>query len=207
MKFALSWMTSPTPADDSFELQLLGSAFYSVSGGLLAECGGGIAISQECETGGSTTGGGTGGTTGGNPPPPTVECDDFVTGGGWILGTPSGVKANFGVHGGIKNGQLWGGLNYLDHKTRMHVKSQAVTGYTHLDAVGRQINFNVTIDGQPGTAVVKVWDNGEPGRMTSSRWFFPTVTSRAVISAVRGQEAATCSFIKRNAARRIKTTR
>jgi hypothetical protein len=96
-----------------------------------------------------------------NPPP--AQCDDFITGGGWIVGTPSGDRANFGVHGGIKHG-LWGGLNYIDHHTGMHVKSTAVTGYTHLSDVGRQINFDVKIDGQPGTAIVKAYDNGEPGR-------------------------------------------
>jgi hypothetical protein len=31
---------------------------------------------------------------------------DFVTGGGWITGTPSGAKANFGVGGGFKNGAI-----------------------------------------------------------------------------------------------------
>jgi hypothetical protein len=91
-----------------------------------------------------------------------AECDDFVTGGGWIL-TAQGAKANFGVHGGIRNGAFWGGLNYIDHGTKMHVKSTGVTGYTHLDEKTRQIGFNVTIDGVAGTAVVTVTDNGEPG--------------------------------------------
>jgi hypothetical protein len=102
----------------------------------------------------------------GNEPPgnqPPKECPDFVTGGGWIVGTPTGGKANFGVHGGMKNG-LWGGLNYIDHKAKMHVKSTAITGYSTLSAVGRQLTFNVTIDGTNGTAIVKVFDNGEPGR-------------------------------------------
>lgn len=135
--------------DDYFEIRLLGEVDYAVGGKLLAECGGGIAISQDC---GAT-----------NPPSNPVECDDFVTGGGWIVG-PTGAKANFGVHGGIRNGHFWGGLNFLDHKTRMHVKSTAATDYTHVSSVGRQIKFNVNIDGRPGTAVVTVYDNGEPGR-------------------------------------------
>src|SRR5688500_10085024 len=46
----------------------------------------------------------------------------------------------------------------------MHVKSTAVTAYTNLSNVGRQINFNVTIDGVAGTAIVRVHDHGEPGR-------------------------------------------
>lgn len=98
------------------------------------------------------------------PPPPPAEspCDDFVTGGGWIL-TSMGAKANFGVQGGIRNGSLWGGLNYIDHGTRMHVKATAVTSYQHIDENTRQMTYNVTIDGQAGTAVVQVTDNGEPG--------------------------------------------
>src|SRR5207237_6347027 len=58
-------------------------------------------------------------------------CGDFVTGGGWIIGTPSGAKANFGVAGGRKNGELWGHLNYIDHDNGMHVKATAVTGYAN----------------------------------------------------------------------------
>ena len=91
---------------------------------------------------------------------------DFVTGGGWITGTPSGAKANFGVAGGIKNGAFWGHLNYIDHGNGMHVKHTAVTGYAFdpNDPDCRIIDYNVTIDGQPGTARVRVCDKGEPGR-------------------------------------------
>jgi hypothetical protein len=168
--------------DDTFEVQLQGTPYYAVSGNVLPDCGVGIAISQDCGNGGttggttgSTTGSTTGGTTGsstggstgcvcpgGGSPPPVSDCDDFVTGGGWILG-PDGSKDNFGVHAGVRHG-LWGGLNYLDHKTRMHVKSTAVTSYSHISEVGRQIGYNVTINGAPGTAIVTVYDNGEPGR-------------------------------------------
>jgi len=98
----------------------------------------------------------------GSSPPP---CH-FVTGGGWITGTPSHAKANFGVAGGIKNGEFWGHLNYKDHGNGMHVKATAVTGYQvdPIDADCRIINYAVTIDGQPGTARVRVCDKGEPGR-------------------------------------------
>jgi hypothetical protein len=98
-------------------------------------------------------------------PPASTPCD-FVTGGGWITGTPSGAKANFGVAGGIKNGAFWGHLNYIDHGNGMHVKHTAVTGYAldPSDPDCRIIDYNVTIDGQPGTARVRVCDKGEPGR-------------------------------------------
>ena len=99
------------------------------------------------------------------PPSPPPPCD-FVTGGGWITGTPSGAKANFGVAGGFKDGALWGHLNYIDHGNGMHVKHTAVTGYAAdpSDPDCRIIDYSVTIDGQAGTARVRVCDKGEPGR-------------------------------------------
>jgi len=100
-----------------------------------------------------------------SPPGSAPPCD-FLTGGGWITGTPSGAKANFGVAGGIKNGAFWGHLNYIDHGNGMHVKQTAVTGYAvdPNDPDCRIIDYNVTIDGQSGTARVRACDKGEPGR-------------------------------------------
>src|SRR5258708_21794234 len=100
-----------------------------------------------------------------SPPPQSPPCEGFLTGGGWISGTPSGAKANFGVAGGIKNGAFWGHLNYIDHGNGMHVKATAVTGYSvdPNDANCRYIDYDVTINGQPGTARVHACDNGEPG--------------------------------------------
>jgi hypothetical protein len=89
---------------------------------------------------------------------------DFVTGGGFIFGTPSGARANFGVAGGIKNGGLWGHLNYIDHGTGRHVRGTGVTAYVVVDAVTRHIEGTCDIDGQLGTYQVDVADNGEPGR-------------------------------------------
>ena len=98
-------------------------------------------------------------------PPPAEEeiCEDKLTGGGWIIG-PGGKKCNFGVQGGLVNGRLWGGLNYIDHKTGMHVKSRTVTSYTRSGETCRTITYDVTIDGAAGTATVVACDNGEPGR-------------------------------------------
>jgi hypothetical protein len=98
-----------------------------------------------------------------------------VTGGGFIVttlgdtntvstNTVSDAHGSFGVSGGIRRGQFWGHLNYIDHGTGMHVSSTAVTGFAILDAVTRQIDYDVTIDGVAGTARVIVADNGEPGR-------------------------------------------
>jgi hypothetical protein len=96
--------------------------------------------------------------------PPSVSACGKVTGGGFITGTPSGDHGSFGVSGGIRRGQFWGHLNYVDHGTGMHVSSTAVTGFVVMDAVTRQIDYDVTIDGVAGTASVIVADNGEPGR-------------------------------------------
>lgn len=101
------------------------------------------------------------------PPPPGEEECGKLTGGGWITGTPSGEKGTFGVSGGIRRGEFWGHLNYIDHDTGMHVRSTAVTGFA-VDPIEpdhcRIITYDVVIDGSPGTARVRVCDEGEPGR-------------------------------------------
>jgi len=84
------------------------------------------------------------------PPPPPPSCPDFTTGGGWIIGTPSGAKGNFAVAGGFKNGALWGHLNYLDHGGGPKVKGTGVTGYAVMDDITRRISGTAEIDGQPG---------------------------------------------------------
>ena len=98
------------------------------------------------------------------PPTGTNSACGKLTGGGFILGTPSGDHGSFSVGGGIRRGEFWGHLNYIDHGTGMHVHATAVTGFAEIDAVTRQIDYDVTIDGAPGTARVIVADNGEPGR-------------------------------------------
>ena len=106
------------------------------------------------------------------PPPPPAVCRDFVTGGGWITGTPSGAKGNFGVAGGIKNGAFWGHLTYNDHGTNgPKVKGTGVTAYERVqgDAEMRRIRGTAEVNGQSGfTYEVLVADRGEPGR---NDWF------------------------------------
>ena len=98
------------------------------------------------------------------PPPAGAECGK-VTGGGWIVGTPSNAKGTFGVSGGMQGTKFWGHLNYVDHGTGLHVRSTAVTGYDDDPASpdGRIIRYNVLIGTNEGTATVRVVDNGEPG--------------------------------------------
>ena len=87
---------------------------------------------------------------------------DFITGGGWfIIECPydvpdgsggfteicssgsSGTRANFGWHGGVKNGDWWGNGNYIDHGPGLHVHSIQVTGY---------VCAGLNSDGTPATA-------------------------------------------------------
>ncbi len=101
-------------------------------------------------------------TCGGNEP----ACD-FVTGGGWITGTPTGAKGTFAVSGGLrKNGALWGHLTYIDHgQNGPRVKGTGVTEYVVVDATTRHIEGTCEINGQAGfTYEIDLADNGEPGR-------------------------------------------
>jgi hypothetical protein len=100
------------------------------------------------------------------PPPPGCSGADFVTGGGWITGTPSAAKGNFGVAGGVKQGALWGHLTYIDHGSGgPQVKGTGVTDYEVMSGTTRHIEGTAEINGQGGfTYKVDVTDNGEPGR-------------------------------------------
>jgi len=97
---------------------------------------------------------------------PAKGTGDFVTGGGWITGTPSGAKANFSVAGGISHGAFWGHLTYIDHGSHgPRVEGTGVTAYVVVNPRTRQIKGTAKINGQGGfTYQVDVSDNGEPGR-------------------------------------------
>src|SRR5438094_5842562 len=64
------------------------------------------------------------------------EPCDFITSGGFVF-KDDGARANFGAHGGCKNGDWWGHVNYVDHdavpytgsKSPYHVDSTEITGY------------------------------------------------------------------------------
>ena len=107
-----------------------------------------------------------------------VACD-FVTGGGFIVGSGSttpptsslaeGARANFGVGGGVKHGAFWGHLEYNDHSTNppMQVHGTGVTGYfLGTDpTTDRVITGTARINGADGFMyMVEVTDKGEPGR-------------------------------------------
>ncbi len=92
---------------------------------------------------------------------------DFITSGGFVF-TDSGAEANFGAHGGCKNGAFWGHVNYVDHGTApgYHVDSTEITGYL-MDAgspTGRDIcGVARTNQGETVRFRVRLIDNGEPG--------------------------------------------
>jgi hypothetical protein len=89
---------------------------------------------------------------------------DFVTGGGWI--EPSGSRDTFAVGGGIKNGGLWGHLEYHDRSASgPAVHGTGVTMYKVTGPTSRHIEGTAEVNGQSGfTYAVDVADNGEPGR-------------------------------------------
>jgi hypothetical protein len=108
-------------------------------------------------------------TANGVPPPEEEHSCGKVTGGGWIL-TEAGAKGTFGMSGGIRRGEFWGHLTYVDHNNQMKVESSEVTGF-EIDPKNPNaatITYAVTITGLaggvPGTATLRVVDNGEPGR-------------------------------------------
>lgn len=107
------------------------------------------------------------------PPPPPPPCQtpprDFFTGGGWITGTPSGARANFGVAGGFRNGSFWGHLTYDDHGAGgPKVKATSVDSYEFVNENSRRITGRAKVNGQSGHRYdVTVADNGEPGRADS----------------------------------------
>ena len=96
----------------------------------------------------------------------TPPVGDFVTGGGWITGTPSASRANFAAAGGIKNGGLWGHLSYIDHGPNgIKVKGTGVTSYEVTGPTSRRIKGTAEVDGVGGfDYTVDVSDAGEPGR-------------------------------------------
>jgi len=93
---------------------------------------------------------------------------DFVTGGGFVFKDTGGM-ITFSIQGGCKNGNWWGGINWLDHETGLHYKSRTITGYMMdpADPNAREICGVGVINDDNRTQVffrARVVDNGEPGR-------------------------------------------
>lgn len=102
----------------------------------------------------------------GQPPDP---CD-FATSGGFVVNPANGKKSNFGVHGGCKNGEFWGHLNYVDHSNGYHVNSLEVTAYlapfgttSPVRDVCGIAQTNNPADPETLFFRARLVDNGEPG--------------------------------------------
>jgi hypothetical protein len=94
---------------------------------------------------------------------------DFITGGGFIFSN-EGERVNFGAHGGCKNGDFWGHVNFVHHSGLIgpyHVSSIEITGYLFDPAVpnARDIcGIARTSLGEMVLFRVRLQDEGEPGR-------------------------------------------
>lgn len=104
---------------------------------------------------------------------------DFVTAGGYVF-KDNGEMANFGAHGGCKNGEFWGNVNYVDHENQFHLKSTRITGYLFdPDAPkARDICGWARINDQEQEVMfrIRLVDNGEPGKndtfgITIDNWY------------------------------------
>jgi hypothetical protein len=108
--------------------------------------------------------------------------------------------ANFGAHGGCKNGEFWGNVNYVDHENQFHLKSTRITGYLFdPDAPkARDICGWARINDQEQEVMfrVRLVDNGEPGKndtfgITIDNWYtsgerFYRVSSRKLAGGEGG---------------------
>lgn len=95
---------------------------------------------------------------------------DFATSGGFVVNPATGKKANFGVHGGCKNGDFWGHLNFVDHANGYHVNSVEVTAYLAPLGVTSPVRdvcgiaqTNNPADPEFIYFRARLVDNGEPG--------------------------------------------
>ena len=118
---------------------------------------------------------------------------DFITAGGDVI-KDDGKMANYGAHGGCKNYEFWGHVNYVDHTNGFHMDSTRITGYLYDPAIpnARDICGWARINDQPQEVMfrVRLIDNGEPGRtdqfgIVIDNWYssgerFYKVTTREV---------------------------
>jgi hypothetical protein len=92
---------------------------------------------------------------------------DFVTGGGFVF-KDNGERINYGVHGGCKNGEFWGHVNFVDHQDGLHFNSTRITGYVWDPAMPNSRDIcgwgRINTQEQEVMFRFRVVDNGEPGR-------------------------------------------
>ena len=123
---------------------------------------------------------------------------DFITSGGFVY-MNNGAMANFGVHGGCKNDEFWGNVNYVDHANNFHLKSTKITGYLFDPATpnSRDICGMARVNDSANEVMfrIRLVDNGEPGRndtfgITIDNWNAPVrfyhVSSRKLANGEGG---------------------
>ena len=95
-----------------------------------------------------------------------APCDS-VTAGGWVYDANFNSWSSFGAHGGCKNNEFWGEVNYVDHENQFHMKATRITGYLFDPATpnARDICGWARINEQEPEVQfrVRLVDNGEPG--------------------------------------------
>ena len=90
---------------------------------------------------------------------------DFVTGGGWFTGTPSGARGTFAVAGGLDHKVPWGHLSYIDHGADLRVEGTSVTSYKITNKTTRHITGRCAVNRENGFSYTcMVADEGEEGR-------------------------------------------
>ena len=110
---------------------------------------------------------------------PPTNTPGKATGGGQVSGelaeltilrgSAAGGRANFGFNAQFSTGLLSGHLTYIDHGSKMDVKSTSIDSFT---ATGNKASFSgrAKVNGIPGVGfLVEVEDLGEPGRADTFR--------------------------------------
>jgi hypothetical protein len=89
---------------------------------------------------------------------------DFISGGGWIDGTPSRARGTFAMAGGLDKKILWGHLTYIDRGGALQVQGTGIISYKVINATTRLITGTCAINRQSGfTYTCIAADEGEPG--------------------------------------------
>lgn len=94
--------------------------------------------------------------------PPTPAGFDFLSGSGWIDGTPSGGKAHFGVAGASQHGNVWGHLTFWDQQAGIRFRAVTVDRYLLIGEKTRRIEGTGTLEsGVPVSYSADVVDDGD----------------------------------------------
>lgn len=94
------------------------------------------------------------------------STDEWVTGGGWVLGQPGTGNATFGFIAGKvdpETSEVKGHLTYKDHAAGVTIHGTALTSFTACNGDSPSKSEFLGEDANGNTFTVTVDDNGEPG--------------------------------------------